>query len=171
MTNLSLVGVAALIGISAALGCSDDETGDAGNPASTGSGTGAAGASGGSGAGGDETPAESCVQKGAEGNNLGIGHYCTPGGGECADFPEAGLCLADVGQDQWFCVQIGCTETSDCGEDAGCELNPAGSACIPCSCDDQTAQCQAGAGGSGSGGTGGGSAGGAGGAGGTGGAG
>jgi hypothetical protein len=65
-----------------------------------------------------------------------------------------------------MCVQIGCTETTDCGSDAGCELNPQGSACIPCKCDDQTAQCQAGAGGSGSGGTAG--SGGTGGAGGTG---
>jgi hypothetical protein len=141
--------IAGLVG-----GCSsDDDDGDgASGGASSSSGAGATGTGG---TGGDPTPAESCRQPGDKGNNLGVGEYCTPGGDECKGFPEAGLCLATVGQNQWFCTQIGCTATSDCGEAAGCVITGEGSACVLCECDDSSPQCQTGAGGSGSGGSGG----------------
>lgn len=83
----------------------------------------------------DPTPAESCVRPGDVGNNLGVGQYCTPAGSECAGFDLAPLCLASVGQDQWFCTRIGCDATTDCGEGAGCLIQPDGSACVPCRCE------------------------------------
>ena len=120
-------------------GCSSDDEGDGtdGGGASSSSGAGASTSTGaGSGGDGEATPEESCVQPGDHGNNLGVGEYCTPTGGECEGFDEAGLCLASVGQDQWFCTQIGCDETTDCGEDAGCLITGDGSACVPCRCSD-----------------------------------
>jgi hypothetical protein len=114
------------------------------------SGTGAGGAS-------STVPATSCVRPGDVGNSHGVGTPCTPAGGECKHQPQAGACLADLGQDQWMCTRIGCSVDADCGEAAVCHHDPAGSACVPAHCD------------SGSGGTGG--AGGTAGAGGSGGAG
>jgi hypothetical protein len=82
-----------------------------------------------------------CIQPGEPGNDLGVGHYCTPGGMECKAFPLAPLCLADVGQDEWFCTRIGCDATTNCGMNAGCLLDPAGSACVLCKCDDAGIGC------------------------------
>lgn len=82
-----------------------------------------------------------CIQPGDPGNDIGIGAYCTPGGNECKKFPLASLCLADVGQDEHFCTRIGCDETTNCGMGAGCLLDPAGSACVPCKCDDAGVGC------------------------------
>jgi hypothetical protein len=82
-------------------------------------------------------PPGSCAQPGDVGNSLGIGTFCTPGGGECYDFPGAGLCLADVGQDEWFCTRIGCKDDpSVCGENVTCYVDAAGSACVPNACLD-----------------------------------
>jgi hypothetical protein len=154
MTARALAATTA-ISILSLLACSSDETGDAaagtGGAATTSSATGSAGG------GGDPTPAASCKRPGDEGNDKGVGEYCTPGGGECSGFAEAGLCLADVGQDQWFCTRIGCDETTDCGEGAGCHVEEgAGSACVPCACDDTPVACGGGGGaGGGSGGAGG----------------
>ena len=80
-------------------------------------------------------PDESCTRPGDKGNNKGVGEYCTPQGNECQDFPEAPLCLASVGQDEWMCTRIGCDEMTDCGDGAGCLITGAGSACVPCKCD------------------------------------
>jgi hypothetical protein len=121
------------------------------------------------------TPAESCVQPGDVGNEQGVGTPCTPFGGECAAFPgTAAFCLADIGPElsdnQWFCTRTGCDEHPDCGEGAGCLIEGAGSACVPCRCDDRGIGCggEGGAGGAGggTGGAGGAGTGGAGGAGG-----
>jgi hypothetical protein len=89
----------------------------------------------------DPTPAESCVQRGDHGNNVGVGEYCTPSGSECAGFDLAPLCLAAVGQDQWFCTRIGCDATTNCGEGAGCLIETQGSACVPCRCDSRGIGC------------------------------
>ena len=67
----------------------------------------------------DPTPAESCVRPGDVGNDHGVGQYCTPAGSECLGFDLAPLCLAQVGQDQWFCTRIGCDANTDCGQGAG----------------------------------------------------
>ncbi len=90
----------------------------------------------------DPTPAESCVRPGDVGNNNGVGQYCTPSGSECAGFDLAPLCLAAVGQEQWFCTRIGCDATTDCGQGAGCLLEQQGSACVPCRCDSRGIGCQ-----------------------------
>lgn len=89
----------------------------------------------------DPTPAESCVRPGDVGNNVGVGTYCTPEGGECAPFDLAPLCLATVGQEQWFCTRIGCDATTNCGEGAGCLIEAEGSACVPCRCDSRGLGC------------------------------
>jgi hypothetical protein len=89
----------------------------------------------------DPTPAGSCIRPGDHGNSLGVGEYCSPGGGQCASFDRAPLCLADVGQDQWFCTRIGCDATTDCGTGAGCLLETDGSACVPCRCDSRGLGC------------------------------
>jgi hypothetical protein len=74
-----------------------------------------------------------CVAKGAPGNSLGVGKYCTPGGGQCSGLP-AGLCTADIGQSDWFCVKVGCQTNSDCGADAQCVMQTGGAGCVPDSC-------------------------------------
>lgn len=89
----------------------------------------------------DPTPTASCVRPGGVGNANGVGTYCTPGGGQCGAFAMAPLCLADVGQDQWFCTRIGCDATTDCGAGAGCLLETGGSACVPCACDTRGLGC------------------------------
>lgn len=122
-----------------------------------GGGTGGAGTGGHTGTGGHSTTSSStgtgtsthtneCVLTTDTGNTNGVGHYCTPGGGECSQFPLAGLCLADVGQAEWFCTRIGCQMDSECGDNAVCHKEMAGSACIPSKCEP---------GGTGGGGTGG----------------
>ena len=121
----------------ASVACSSSGT----TSTSTGSGGGTSSTTAAAGAGGSAgpiAPAESCVQAGGKGNENGVGTFCTPGGGECAGFPKAGLCLADVGQDQWMCTRIGCKIDADCGTSAHCHLDPAGSACVPDSCESPT---------------------------------
>lgn len=140
--------LAGLLGlVMAAATCSDDAdtTGDGGSAGSSSSGEAGSG-------GTIEYPDESCVVPGDEGNNLGVGEFCTPGGDECDDFNLAPACLANFGQDQWFCTRIGCDETTDCGEDAECLLDGAGSACVPCRCSDHCGGAGAGGGTGGSGG-------------------
>jgi hypothetical protein len=88
-----------------------------------------------------------CVMTTDKGNANGVGAYCTPGGGECSKFPNAGVCLADVGQSEWFCTKIGCMTNADCGDMATCYMQPGGSACVP-------NKCLSGTGGSGTGGSG-----------------
>lgn len=82
-----------------------------------------------------EAPAESCVQRGDVGNDRGIGTFCTPRGSECAEFPQAGLCLAQVApaEGQWFCTRT-CTSDAQCGEGALCDGDARGRACIPARC-------------------------------------
>jgi hypothetical protein len=89
-----------------------------------------------------------CVMPTDKGNNNGVGAYCTPGGGECMKFPMAAVCLADVGQTEWFCTKIGCAMNSDCGDNATCVMQMGGSGCVPNKC------LQGGTGGSGTGGAG-----------------
>jgi hypothetical protein len=84
----------------------------------------------------DPTPARSCVKLGDHGNDKGVGEYCTPAGSECEAFPEAGVCLAKVGQDQWFCTRIFCDDDVQCGTAATCLDDPEGSACVPDRCLD-----------------------------------
>src|SRR5262245_8867789 len=100
--------------------CSSNGSGGTGGASSSSSSSSSASTSG----SGPMTPANSCSQPGDHGNSHGVGEYCTPGGGQCAQFPQAGLCLADVGQDQWFCTRISCKMDADCGENATCVMDP-----------------------------------------------
>ncbi len=81
-------------------------------------------------------PAESCVRPGDKGNDKGIGTPCTPLGKECAAFPGASVCLADLGQKQWMCTRISCANDADCGTDATCYKESNGSGCVPNRCLD-----------------------------------
>lgn len=74
-----------------------------------------------------------CVAKGAPGNSFGVGKYCTQGGGECTGL-AAGLCTADIGQSDWFCVKVGCSTNADCGDNAQCVTQTGGAGCVPDSC-------------------------------------
>jgi hypothetical protein len=142
--------VAALfaVGVAAAAlapACGTSETGNSG------------GATGSGGGGGTVTtttttqmpPKGSCGQPGDKGNNHGVGAYCTPGGKQCENYPLAALCLADVGQDQWFCSRIGCQKDSDCGNDATCVMQQGSSGCVPNRCLDGTTTGSGGASGTG----------------------
>jgi hypothetical protein len=70
------------------------------------------------------------------GNANGVGAYCTPLGKECQAHPLAPLCLADIGQDEWFCSRIGCQADTDCGDGATCVKQTGGSGCVPNKCLD-----------------------------------
>lgn len=149
MTEAKLAACIALVLAIAA--CGDDSSGGGGSGGAGGSG--AAGGTGGQvtqggGGGGGGPPDASCIRPGDLGNELGVGEYCEPLGGQCQDNSEAQLCLADVGQDQWMCTRISC-EDADCGEGAGCLVTDEGSACVPCKCDDTGIGCAGGQGGSG----------------------
>ncbi|MFO0554854.1 MAG: hypothetical protein U0271_41135 [Polyangiaceae bacterium] len=134
MANATLFKLTSILVLMTAA-CGDD-TGTGGQPQG-GGGAAANGGSGGNGgsAGGDPvTPVTSCVQPGDVGNDIGVGTYCTPGGGECADQADAIICLADLGQDQWFCTKLSCQMDAECGTAASCYIDPQGSACIPDHC-------------------------------------
>lgn len=145
MRRLGLLLVLSALGAA----CGDD-TGSGGTGATGGGGSPATGgaASGGASEGGGP-PAASCTQPGDLGNELGVGEYCTPQGGQCADNDTAQLCLADASQDEWMCTRIGCTAETDCGTGAGCLITDDGSACVPCACDAAGIGCGEGGGGTG----------------------
>ncbi len=74
-----------------------------------------------------------CVQTTDKGNSIGVGKYCTPNGGQCMGL-GAGLCTADLGQDEWFCLKIGCQTDTDCAENATCVMQMGGAGCVPNKC-------------------------------------
>jgi hypothetical protein len=128
-----------LVACVAVTGCGDSDAdgdgGSGGGGTTTTGGTTKATSTGG-------PPADSCIQPGDMGNELGVGEYCSPLGKQCMDNAAAQLCLADVGQDQWMCTRIGCDATTDCGEGAGCLIvQGEGSACVPCMCDSAGIGC------------------------------
>ena len=84
--------------------------------------------------GGAPSDLEGCVQPGEEGNALGVGRYCSVGGGECDETPEPTLCLAEFNSDAPYCSVILCQDDSVCGEGASCVFEGAGSACVPLAC-------------------------------------
>jgi hypothetical protein len=123
----------------AVIGCGDSDGGGDGGSGGGGTTT-TGGATKATSTGGP--PADSCIQPGDMGNELGVGEYCSPLGKQCMDNAAAQLCLADVGQDQWMCTRIGCDATTDCGEGAGCLIvQGEGSACVPCMCDSAGIGC------------------------------
>lgn len=109
--------LAALLGLTV-VACGDDDDGAPAVPDS-----------------GVMAPAGSCAQPGDVGNELGIGTFCSPRGGQCAAFPQAGVCLATIapGEGQWFCTRL-CSDDADCGSDAVCTGDGRGAACVPARC-------------------------------------
>lgn len=104
-----------------AVGCSSSDSS---------SGTQAAAGSGGS----KPTPnPNTCVQPGDKPNSIGVGAPCTPGGEECKQYKLL-FCLADVGQEEWFCTQLGCKFDNECGDGAVCHKEGSSSACVPAKC-------------------------------------
>jgi hypothetical protein len=71
------------------------------------------------------------------GNSKNVGAYCTPGGDECAKYPEAKFCAIDLDPEgAKFCIKIGCKANSDCAEGSCCTGrvdNPI-HACVPGNC-------------------------------------
>lgn len=92
----------------------------------------------------DAETSGACVVGGDEGNEFGVGRFCTDLGGEC-DGLDANFCLASAVEEMPFCTKIFCASDDECGSGATCEGGVGGSACIPlicqgdgergCSCD------------------------------------
>lgn len=93
----------------------------------------------------DATPQGTCVVAGDQGNELGVGRFCTDLGNECAA-QEANFCLASAVEDMPFCTKIFCGSDDECGSGATCRGGPGGSACIPLSCqgDEEGCSCESG---------------------------
>jgi hypothetical protein len=136
--NLAYVLVASSVGLIVSMGaCSSSSnsattTGDAGSDSAT------SGDSGGSDSGVINDP-DNCVPPGTAGNELGIGGYCSPLGGQCDTAGPGGaarICTADLTSTPahaWFCTYP-CTGPSDCGSGEVCFENNEGAGCIPNSC-------------------------------------
>lgn len=69
--------------------------------------------------------------QGFGGNSLGIGAYCTQGGGQCGSNL---FCAADANQPYNFCILLGCTANTDCAEDACCVAQQGLQVCVPVGC-------------------------------------
>jgi hypothetical protein len=139
MRNLTIFFVLSLSSVIAAGACSSSDSSNGGSGGHTGGTSGTGGGNSGGTSGGDSgsdatLPAESCVKANEPGNELGVGKSCSPGGGECDAFPDT-ICLADLGQPQWFCAIIGCSDNSQCGSGSDCHHDPLGSACVPIKCE------------------------------------
>lgn len=85
----------------------------------------------------EPTPVGACEpNEVAKGNSQHVGAYCSPGGGQCAEYPGT-FCAIDLdpeGDD--FCIKLGCKSHADCGEEACCTgraSNPI-KACVPIAC-------------------------------------
>lgn len=100
-----------------------DDTGD--DPADDSSDDGSDDGGGPDGSTGGEPDAgggPACASPGAEGNEIGVGRYCTPDGDECADL-DASICTVAIQDDAPpFCTKF-CFSDDDCGSDATCEDN------------------------------------------------
>jgi hypothetical protein len=72
-----------------------------------------------------------CAAPGAAGNEMGVGKYCTSGGGECNGL-AALFCTADFGQTPTFCTKP-CGSAADCGSNSTCTSgNPDGGGSMGC---------------------------------------
>jgi hypothetical protein len=80
-----------------------------------------------------------CIACGAQGNEIKVGEYCTPGGGECDDNGpgNAILCAADFREySPPMCTRV-CQRDDECGSDAVCRSDPNDAnarACVPNTC-------------------------------------
>jgi hypothetical protein len=73
-----------------------------------------------------------CAAAGDTGNEVGVGKFCSAGGGQCDGNHEASLCIADYAQGDFanFCT-LQCMADADCGAAAIC--NPS-KICVPAKC-------------------------------------
>jgi hypothetical protein len=81
-----------------------------------------------------------CGQPCDEGNNLGVGRYCTKGAGQCDKNEGLGSGLfifctidEDPTAPDAFCTGP-CSTDSQCGENAYCDGQGGQSGCVPASC-------------------------------------
>jgi hypothetical protein len=80
-----------------------------------------------------------CVRPCNTGNELGVGRYCTRGGGQCTQNIRAGLpaviCSADVetAQPSGWCLKP-CANNAGCGSGAVCTGDERGRGCVPVAC-------------------------------------
>jgi hypothetical protein len=123
---------AAALGVALALaGCGGDSSGSNGGS----DGGGSASDAGGAVCTGDNPDDSGCNGPCERGNSFGVGRYCTPGGGECAD-TQATFCTVDFNPtDLAFCTRP-CSDSSQCGEDATCRGDDGGGpmGCVPNFC-------------------------------------
>jgi hypothetical protein len=72
-----------------------------------------------------------CAEPGAVGNEMGVGEYCTSGGGECSDNTGAIFC-ALIGGGPPICTKP-CGTTDQCGTEATCagEVDGGQMGCVP----------------------------------------
>ena len=77
----------------------------------------------------------SCGQPCDEGNSLGVGKFCTKGGGECAKNETYVFCTADFDATapDAFCTGP-CGSDADCGPEAYCDDQGGQSGCVPAAC-------------------------------------
>lgn len=87
---------------------------------------------------GGDPEAQGCADPSDEGNEKGVGRFCTVDSSECADNGEADSCLALFDAASNFCSFLGCTNDDECGEGAVCvDDEGPGSACVPEKCFDE----------------------------------
>jgi len=82
--------------------------------------------------GGRSIDGPACAAMGDTGNDVGVGKFCSKGGGQCTGNHDAALCLADYVQGNFgnFCT-LQCQADVDCGASAVC--NPS-KICVPSQC-------------------------------------
>jgi hypothetical protein len=81
------------------------------------------------------TAETTCGMPGDEGNELGVGKFCTDLA-DCADTPDARLCSIIGDETTWFCTRI-CQQTDPpdvCGTGAECVCGDGGCGCTPSVC-------------------------------------
>jgi hypothetical protein len=86
------------------------------------------------------SPGSCTPAPGNTGNAENVGAFCTKNGGQCSTYTNTSIeCSIDLSaQGSNFCVLIGCSQDTDCGEDACC-TGQAGDpihACVPNGCFD-----------------------------------
>lgn len=84
---------------------------------------------------GDDPSVTACRMAGDEGNDVGVGRYCTESGGECRGNGDATFCLTPHDARHNYCSRILCTRDEECGDGARCAMESAGSACLLTACE------------------------------------
>lgn len=81
------------------------------------------------------TTAGTCGSPGDAGNSLGVGKYCTQGGGQCQGL-NASICSADIQLNGSGICSKSCNTDADCGTGAVCYQDTLGKGCEPISCQN-----------------------------------